>query len=187
MTKKEFERINPQEAETKALYQKLRQFTTEAEENGILKKGTGKFVNELIEHNIAPERIQQILNGNTLIKRWYMNTYPNDKTATKMSDDVSFSDIRLSLNDGIDIYDTLGVYDSALRERVFEALVDIYDIEYDTIYYLYTHDAAMRKNREIENTLEYIGYLKYVGADETTIEAEKAKLAELEAEFEKLK
>lgn len=77
------------------------------------------------------------------IKQWCKETYPSDEEVQYMRDDKTFKDALkyLTNNDyyiddfDLDFYvDILGDVDSIVRERVFDKLAEILDIEYDDVY-----------------------------------------------------
>ena len=74
----------------------------------------------------------------TKIKDWYKVTYPADLYGCfELKSDITFEGAYIALIEGRDIYDYLGVDDSIVRERVFIALSEIMQCEYDTIYYMW--------------------------------------------------
>lgn len=68
------------------------------------------------------------------IRDWYTAAFPTDELGAKIKG-VTFSDLAESMNRGEDIYETLGVDDSILRERVFDRIATILEVDYDAIYY----------------------------------------------------
>ena len=78
------------------------------------------------------------INLDTNVKKFYMKTYPNDTVGAEIKSNLTF---RTLLSEFIltpkDIYDILGVCDSAVRENIFEALSKILKCDYDVIYYIW--------------------------------------------------
>lgn len=69
---------------------------------------------------------------------WYSNAYPTDTWAIgELNKLVSFNDVYDCLRAGFNIYTLLGVSDSIVRERVFEALANVLGVEYGRIYELW--------------------------------------------------
>lgn len=68
------------------------------------------------------------------IKKWYMNTFPNDELCCELSDSATFTHLLTALNNGQDVYDVIGVGDSIVRERVFGRLSEIMNVDYNFIY-----------------------------------------------------
>ena len=68
------------------------------------------------------------------IKEWYTKNYPTDELGEEMNDTNTFEDLSNALNKGDDVYDTMGVGDSLIRERLFEHLAKIKGEKYEFIY-----------------------------------------------------
>lgn len=69
----------------------------------------------------------------TKIKTWYKKEYRRDKdTIEMMCDKVTFEDI---YNEPWNVYDLLSVDESDVREKVFAKIADVYEVEYEVIYY----------------------------------------------------
>lgn len=68
------------------------------------------------------------------VRGWYVEAYPTDDLGKEIYEDTTFEDVLDMLNDGGDVYDTLGVADSIIRERIFEKLSDLLDVDYSVIY-----------------------------------------------------
>lgn len=75
-------------------------------------------------------------NGQTLISQWYKECYPTDDWGYDgMNKAITFQDAFECLQVGFDFYTFLGVSDSIVRERVFDALATLMGCSYDHIYY----------------------------------------------------
>lgn len=70
----------------------------------------------------------------TNIRSWYQDHYPDDRAADGINENVTFQDVFDALDRRRSVYKVLGVRDSIVRERVFAALVEIMDVEYDYVY-----------------------------------------------------
>lgn len=68
------------------------------------------------------------------IRNWYTAVFPTDELGPKIKD-ITFSDLVESMNRGEDVYETLGVCDSIVRERVFDRIATTLEVDYDVIYY----------------------------------------------------
>ena len=64
----------------------------------------------------------------------YMNDYPEDELGMEIPAELTFEGLFDALDRRADIYETLGVCDSIVRERCFEMLADIIMVDYDYIY-----------------------------------------------------
>ncbi len=71
---------------------------------------------------------------NIKIKEWYTKEYPSDDLGEELKDNVSFYDLYYALDRHNDIYDLIGVADSVIRERLFEKLAEIMEVDYDYIF-----------------------------------------------------
>lgn len=67
-----------------------------------------------------------------LIRDWYMTTYPEDPEGAKISPQASFED--MDHYEVRHIYDYLGDIDTIIRERVFEKLAQLLNVDYQYIY-----------------------------------------------------
>ena len=80
-----------------------------------------------------------LLNLNTNIKHWYLKNYPMDELGEEIRN-TSFLEIYKCIDTGYgnDIYsyifETEGEADSIIRERLFEALAEIFKSDYSYIY-----------------------------------------------------
>ena len=71
----------------------------------------------------------------TKIKEWYMKEYPTDELlGAEIDDDVTFEDLFEALENYKDVYKTLGVEDSIVRERVFDKLAIVMNVDYGYIH-----------------------------------------------------
>jgi hypothetical protein len=81
------------------------------------------------------------LNLNTNVKKFYINTYPTDTEGEKIRSNLTFRTLLSKfVLEPDDIYDILGVGDSIIRERIFEALSKILKCDYDVIYDIWLED-----------------------------------------------
>ena len=68
------------------------------------------------------------------VKEWYKGEYPTDNLGDRIKEDTTFYDIFYALDNYKDIYDIIGVTDSLVRERIFEKLGTLMEVDYDYIY-----------------------------------------------------
>ena len=68
------------------------------------------------------------------VKDWYTKTYSDDELGEEINNDITFGSLWNHMSQGDNVYAILGVYDSVVRERVFEKLAEIRGVEYDVIY-----------------------------------------------------
>lgn len=82
------------------------------------------------------DNIRQNYNGQTRLVDFYKTAYPTDEWGIDgMNKAATFQDAFECLQVGFDFYTFLGVSDSIVRERIFEALATLMDCSYEHIYY----------------------------------------------------
>ena len=89
-----------------------------------------------------------------LVKKFYIEKYPDDELGVEIRDDITFEDVynKLKAGEGEDIYDFIGVWDSLVRERIFGELSERLDVDYDVIYDLWLG----RKTECYKESFEYL-------------------------------
>ena len=70
----------------------------------------------------------------TKIKDWYIKEYPTDELGVEINNKITFNDLFIVLDTYKDVYEALGVWDSIVRERVFDKLSKIMNVDYDYIF-----------------------------------------------------
>lgn len=65
------------------------------------------------------------------ISKWYVANYPKDELAIKIDIDANFEVLAKCLPN---VYEYINVYDSLVRERVFNELANRLNVSYDSIY-----------------------------------------------------
>jgi len=88
-----------------------------------------------IEHNMDK------YNGQTKIREWYKENYPTDELGDGINQNATFQDAFECLQVGFNFYAFLGVDDSLVRERVFEALSTLMGCSYDHVYYQWLNES----------------------------------------------
>jgi len=72
------------------------------------------------------------------IKAWYLKAYSDDyEVASEMNDNATFEGLFETLDSYEDVYEYIfdnDYSDSVVRERVFEKLASIMDVDYDEVY-----------------------------------------------------
>jgi len=74
------------------------------------------------------------------IKEYYTSTFPTDELGAELSDGATFDTLFTILFIREDIYDYIGVFDTVIRERLFQRLAIIKSITYDDVYYQWLLD-----------------------------------------------
>ena len=95
-------------------------------------------VNEVSEEEVVETSDEDELNSS--VKEWYLNSFDVDNLGSEISEDVTFGDVMRCLKEHNDFYDCIGVGDSVIRERVFEKLAEILNVEPLTVYYQWLKD-----------------------------------------------
>ena len=93
-------------------------------------------------HERVMSELAQVLDVEQKVQDWYIKAFPDDELGEEINPDISFKDVLDGMNKGEDVYDILAVGDSLVRERVFDQLSDIYNIDYDVIYNKWLKGAA---------------------------------------------
>jgi hypothetical protein len=66
------------------------------------------------------------------IKKWYLETFPDDEMGENINDNADFTE--MDYYEVRHIYDYLGDIDTVIRERVFEKLASLLNMEYKEVY-----------------------------------------------------
>lgn len=70
----------------------------------------------------------------TKIKEWYIKKYPTDELGVEINNDITFYDLFVVLDTYKSVYEALNVWDSIVRERVFDELAKVMNVDYDYVY-----------------------------------------------------
>ena len=110
-----------------------------ADKNAQAQDMIRKYEQGLATHREAMENVidlytHRIYGSDKNVKAWYTATYPNDEAGRDIDKNLTFEEVYHALNMNDDIYDTIGVGDSVIRERIFQELSYIYRVSYDDIY-----------------------------------------------------
>ena len=68
------------------------------------------------------------------IREFYLEAYPTDDLGIGINPEATFDGLAKTLSNCHDVYEYLYVYDSIIRERLFEKLSLILNCEYEVIY-----------------------------------------------------
>lgn len=118
---------------------------------------------EMVKDKLTEEQLDayRLTLANEKVKDWYCATYPSDDMGEEIDDSITFEDVFDCLDSHSDIYDCLGVYDSIVRERVFEKLAEIMDVEYDYIYDQWMEESkCMPKDKKVMKESKKVRKLK---------------------------
>lgn len=67
------------------------------------------------------------------IREFYLNEFPSDELGLEINKAASFSGLPAAISGDI-LYEYLGVFDSLVRERVFEKYASLMGVSYDEVY-----------------------------------------------------
>ena len=70
----------------------------------------------------------------TTLFNWYAENHPSDDLGQEITPDTTFDDLEKVLDSGKNVYQVMGVSDSVIRERLFEKLADLKQVDYSEIY-----------------------------------------------------
>jgi len=70
----------------------------------------------------------------SLLKNWYLETYPDDELGKEIRPNATFADLYEAINKGHDVYAVTDVSDSLIRERLFKKLAELKGVDYSEIY-----------------------------------------------------
>jgi hypothetical protein len=71
------------------------------------------------------------------IREFYVAKYPTDDMGDGINPTATFAGLLNQLIVGGDVYEYLYVYDSIIRERLFERLAEELNVKYDYVYNLW--------------------------------------------------
>jgi len=71
------------------------------------------------------------------IKEFYLENYSSDELGNEIDENATFVGLLWTLQSKGDVYEFIGVFDSIVRERLFEELAKQLRVSYNTIYNLW--------------------------------------------------
>ena len=80
----------------------------------------------------------------TNVREWYRDFYSTDTLGCEINKDITVRDIDSALDNNADVYDTLGVGDSIVRERVFGGLARAKHVPYNDIFERWLEGSRIR-------------------------------------------
>lgn len=67
------------------------------------------------------------------IRQFYLETFPSDELGADINPNANFESLWIVIRGGL-VYEYIGVFDSVVRERIFEKLSELTGHNYDYIY-----------------------------------------------------
>jgi len=74
------------------------------------------------------------------IREFYLAKYPSDDMGDGINPTATFAGLLNQLIVGGDVYEYLYVYDSIIRERLFERLAEELNVKYEYVYNLWLNN-----------------------------------------------
>jgi hypothetical protein len=68
------------------------------------------------------------------IKDYYTTAFPTDELGLELNERATFMEMKSILINQKDFYEYVGVYDSLIRERLFERLAELIGATYNDVY-----------------------------------------------------
>lgn len=89
---------------------------------------------ESLRESSIPE---DTINETDNVREIYMKYYPDDELGLRIEPSITFADVLQRMKNKEDFYDIINYGDSIIRERIFDLMSKIYDVDYDYFYYLW--------------------------------------------------
>ena len=80
------------------------------------------------------------------IREYYLEAFPTDDLGKGINPKATFAGLLNQLIVDGDVYEYLYVYDSIIRERLFEQLAEELGVGYEYVYKLWLTENPIRKN-----------------------------------------
>ena len=77
---------------------------------------------------------EQKIDLSSSVGSWYVFTFPTDEHGIDIKPQITFGQLNEMIEKGSDMYAEMGTADSVIRERCFEKLAEIMNVEYSVIY-----------------------------------------------------
>jgi len=74
------------------------------------------------------------------IREFYVKNYPSDDMGKGINPEATFDGLAKTLSNCHDVYEYLYVYDSIIRERLFERLAEELNVKYEYVYNLWLNN-----------------------------------------------
>ena len=74
------------------------------------------------------------------IREFYVKNYPSDDMGKGINPEATFDGLAKTLSNCHDVYEYLYVYDSIIKERLFERLAEELNVKYDYVYNLWLNN-----------------------------------------------
>lgn len=81
------------------------------------------------------------LNKDTKLRSYYLTEYGDDELGTEINPEADFMGLYEVLYNELDVYEYIGVIDSVIRERLFDALASLMDLDYEVVYDMWMNES----------------------------------------------
>ena len=81
--------------------------------------------------------VEETMNKEKKVIDWYTEKYPTDELVKGINGSLTWLELLDSMRDHKEVYETIGVSDSIVRERCFAKLASLMFVPYDVIYNLW--------------------------------------------------
>lgn len=89
------------------------------------------------EEGLIAGTVKETMSKEKKVLEWYTEKYPTDEFGKKINETITWLGLLNSMRDHKEVYETIGVSDSIVRERCFAKLASLMFVPYDVIYNLW--------------------------------------------------
>lgn len=104
------------------------------------------------------DNIREHYNGQTKIKDFYKEAYPTDEMGNNLNASATFQDAYECLQVGFNFYAFLGVDDSLVRERIFDALATLMGCSYEHVYYQWLNHSKEPLGMQVITDMSFLRF-----------------------------
>jgi len=108
------------------------------------------------------DNIREHYNGQTKIRDFYKQAYPTDELGPDINGNATFQNAFECLQTGFNFYTFLGVDDSLVRERIFDALATLMGCSYEHVYYQWLNHTKEPLGFELVTDMSGLRFKNYV-------------------------
>jgi hypothetical protein len=101
-----------------------------------------------------------VFGGQSKVHEYYRAKFPEDELGQEINLGLTFQEVYEALYIGVDIYMVLGVGDSIVRERVFDAMATMMECSYEHIYYQWLNNSHRPLHGLIMDDLKGLRFYK---------------------------
>ena len=83
------------------------------------------------------------------IREFYLKSYPLDELGFDINESATFVGLLHAIHTEQNVYQYIGVYDSLIRESIFEELANILGVNYGYVFDLWMNEIKAHHNNSI--------------------------------------